>query len=354
MKTLKSKFRRKKNQPAEPTTRITNETVAEHREQILAGGRKFKYPVQYARHKLVINTIIISVVVISLAIFTAWWQLYPSQNTSPFFYRITQLTPLPVAEIDGYPVRYSNYLMKYRSSIHYIEQQRSISSIFEEGERQRAFYKRQALNEAIADAYAAKLADTKNIAVSDQEIAAFIKRHRESQRPVLSLKDYERVVLQDFFGWSLGEYRLDLKNALLRQKVSFAVDSDAQQRLQTIKTELAKPGALFEEVAGRLSEDEATKKSGGDVGFVPKNNQDENGLASAALSLKVGETSKVIEGTDGYFIVRLLEINDAQLRYGRIKVTLKIFNSSLADIRARGAVKEYINVPVATAEPIRQ
>ena len=33
--------------PAEAGGRITNETVAEHRERILSEARKFKYPLQY-------------------------------------------------------------------------------------------------------------------------------------------------------------------------------------------------------------------------------------------------------------------------------------------------------------------
>ena len=38
------------------------EKVEERREEVLTRGRKFKYPLQYAKHKLVINTIIIAVV----------------------------------------------------------------------------------------------------------------------------------------------------------------------------------------------------------------------------------------------------------------------------------------------------
>ena len=56
---MKKLRRKKRSAEAEQPSRITNETVAEHRERILAGGRRFKYPVQYARHRLVINTIII-------------------------------------------------------------------------------------------------------------------------------------------------------------------------------------------------------------------------------------------------------------------------------------------------------
>ena len=35
------------------------EKVEERREEVLARGRKFKYPLQYAKHRLVVNTIVI-------------------------------------------------------------------------------------------------------------------------------------------------------------------------------------------------------------------------------------------------------------------------------------------------------
>jgi predicted secreted protein len=66
-------------------SRITNETVAEHRERILAGGRRFKYPMQYARHRLVFTTIVITLVAFLLLLLVGWWQLYSVQNTSTFF-----------------------------------------------------------------------------------------------------------------------------------------------------------------------------------------------------------------------------------------------------------------------------
>jgi hypothetical protein len=57
---MKKIFKKKPKQKKELPTRITNDTVAEHREHVLAGGRKLKYPVQYTRSALVRNTIIIS------------------------------------------------------------------------------------------------------------------------------------------------------------------------------------------------------------------------------------------------------------------------------------------------------
>ena len=80
----KLKLRRDKPEPEAPS-RITNETVAEHREQVLAGGRRFKYPRQYARHKLVFNALIIIFVTLILAALIIWWQLYSVQTLQRSF-----------------------------------------------------------------------------------------------------------------------------------------------------------------------------------------------------------------------------------------------------------------------------
>ena len=97
----------KKNEPI-PSSRITSETVAQHRERILAGGRKFKYPIQYARHRLVINAILISVASIIVISVIGWWQLYIAQNTSEFMYRVVKVVPVPVAVVDGQSVLFSD------------------------------------------------------------------------------------------------------------------------------------------------------------------------------------------------------------------------------------------------------
>ena len=76
MKRIKDKIskRSKKAQDTAPE-RITNETVAEHREKILAGGRRFKYPHQYARTRLIRNTILVVVAAIVALAGLIWWQL---------------------------------------------------------------------------------------------------------------------------------------------------------------------------------------------------------------------------------------------------------------------------------------
>ena len=85
------KFGRK----AEPKPKhITNETVAEYREQILASGRKFKYPVQYTKRRLITNALIIGALALVIFCGVTYWALYSVKTTSTFFYRLTQVIPL--------------------------------------------------------------------------------------------------------------------------------------------------------------------------------------------------------------------------------------------------------------------
>lgn len=179
MKKLINKILKKKTENDSPL-RITNDTVAAHRERALAEGRRFKYPVQYARHHLVRNAIIISLVAVVMLLVFGWWRLYIAQDTNTFMYRVTRVLPLSVASVDGQSVPYSDYLMKYRSSIHYLEQKEQVNLNTDDGRRQADFIKEQAMQDSIADAYAVKLAKENKITVSDVELEAFLKQQRQS------------------------------------------------------------------------------------------------------------------------------------------------------------------------------
>ncbi len=52
------------------------EKVEERREEVLAHGRKFKYPLQYAKHRLMINTVIVALVALILMVVAGWAMLF--------------------------------------------------------------------------------------------------------------------------------------------------------------------------------------------------------------------------------------------------------------------------------------
>lgn len=344
MKRLIAKFRKKED---ESSLRITNETVAEHRERILAGGRRFKYPIQYARHRLVINAIIISVAAIVILAVVGWWQLYPAQNSSEFIYRVTTVLPLPVASVDGQPVLYSDYLMKYRSDIHYLEQKEQVSLKSDDGKRQSDYHKRQAMDDAIADAYATKLAKGLDLAVSGAEVESFLKLQRQSTDGDVSEQTYNASIL-DILGWTPDEYRHAVKNKLLRQKVANAIDKSASSQSGAVAAQLATGNTNLGAIVDQINTTRGPATSYGASGWVPKTNQD-GGLSAAAGTLKKLQISSAVKVTTSsgyfYYYVRLLDTNDTQISYDYIQIQLTEFTKRLADLKKDGKVTEYISIP---------
>ena len=347
MKKLLNKIRRKPT--AEETSRITTETIAAHRERILAGGRRFKYPVQYARHKLVINAIIITVATLLILVGVGYWQLYSAQNTSDFIYRVTRVLPLPVAVIDGQPVRYSDYLMKYRSSIHYLQDKERVNLKTEDGKRQSDFVKQQAMEDALADAYAMKLAKENNVTVSAAELETYLKQQRSSSDGDVSEATYDAVIL-DYYGWSPEEYRHAMETKLLRQKVTYEVDQKAKSVAEDISKRITAGSLDMKVIADEVTKASNTQVVYGALGFVPKSNQD-GGLAAAASKLQKGQISSIIKSAtgEGYYYVKLVDINDTQVNYEYVHVPLTAFSRQLDAAKDNKKVTEYIKVPEVTA-----
>lgn len=340
MKKLVNKLRRKPQQPDTAPARITNETVAEHREEILAGGRKFKYPVQYAKHKLVLNSILIGIGAVVLLIILCAYLLYFAQTSSKFMYRLTQLVPVPVASVDGQSVRYSDYLKKYRSDIFSLVQQEQINLKSADGKKQSEYYKRKELDAAVYSAYVHKVATQQKISVSRTEIDNYITSTVNTKS--ISLQAYEKTVLQNYFDWSLDEYRDVVRDELLERKVGFAIDTSARKRADT----LAKRATTedFAALATAESDDVVTKPNGGDVGVLSIENQDINGLIAAAKRLNEGQVSSPVQGTDGYYIIKLTKKTPETVHYSQIKVNITELDKRFEAVKKAGKVKEFISV----------
>lgn len=343
MKKLLHRFRKQNDLP--PSSRITSDTMAQHRERILAGGRRFKYPIQYARHKLVINAIIISVLALIIVMAVGWWQLYKAQNTSEFIYSITKVIPVPVADVEGQPVLYSDYLMKYLSSVHYLEQKEQVGLNTDNGKRQIEYIKQQSIRDANADAYALKLSKSLDISISDSELENFLKEQRQSSDGEISQQTYDAVIL-DYYGWSPAEYRHVTEGKLLRQKVAYAMDKDALKVVDSVKNALKKDSKInLKTLVTEISNQTGIKTLYGSSGWVLKTNQD-GGLSVEAAKLKKLQTSSVIKSTigEGYYFVRLLDNNSTKVKYEYIRIPLTAFTKALDNIIDSDKVKKYISI----------
>ncbi len=337
--------------PQEPAGRITTDTLAEHREQVLAGGRKFKYPVQYQRHRLVINTIIIGVAAVLILVGLGWYLLYPGQNSSEFMYRVTKVIPVPVAIVDGQQVTYSDYLMKYRSAVHYLVEKEQVDTKTEDGKRQLDYVRSQSMSDAVADAYSVKLARGLDIEVTDADLETFLKQQRQSSDGTEVSETTYNSVIQDYYGWSPDEYRDAMKSKLLRQKVAFAIDETALNTSKSIEERVKAGQNDLQKLAEELNTQKKDSVSYTAAAWVPKNNRD-GGLATAAAALQKGQISTAIQSTsgDGYYYVQLIDSNDSQVQYAYIHVPLSTFDEQLRAIEDNNKLTKFINVKDASEE----
>lgn len=322
-------------------TRITDGNIDEKREEVLARGKKFKYPFQYAKHKLIVNTVLIGVSAVLLAVFLGWLELYKFQDTGDVVYRLTRVLPVPVAEVDGEKVRYSDYLMLYRSSVAAIESQQGILSNSEEDQQMKAQYKVEAMDRAVSYSYALKLARELGIEVSDEMVNELMVEHRTVDGVERSEEAFAGII-KDNFGLSLDEYRRMLYLSLVEKEVSVSLDEEALALKLEIESILGNGSDDLAGIADSLGENVVYSETGG---MVEEMNLD-GGRASVAAGLELGEVSGgfVSKNGDGYYFVKLLDKADGQVNYASLWVPFSAFDKKLAEVEEEGKVKVYIEL----------
>lgn len=318
------------------------ERVDERRDEVLATGRKFKYPLQWTRHRIVINTILIAIFVIALVVVSTWLALYRFGMTDDLLFRITEIVPLPVATVNDESVRFSDYLMFYRSSMTSIERQSG--SQFESGsvEELRNEYKRAALNESEDYAYAVQLARENSITVSEEEVSTEFDRHLKIGGIDRSADGFVKI-LEDNFGLSRSEYERMLYLTIMKAKVEMHIDQAANQTAAKVEQLLAANGDNYQAVAEQLGNSIIYEETGG---LVDSKNID-GGRASEAMKLEPGQNSGkfVSMNGDGYYFVKLLNKTATEVNFVSIKVPFTEFNKRLSDLRTNGKIVEYIEIP---------
>lgn len=344
----KNLLKRKKKELPENSSRITNDTVAEHRERVLTGGRKFKYPHQYLRHKLVINAVLLTTLVLVIVGVTGWFQLYVAQNTSDFMYRVTRVLPVPVASVDGSAVRYSDYLMRYRSQELWLRNNGQLGLNPNDERQQLSFFKRSVLDDIERDVFAQKLADEQDIKITDQEIDAVVEEERSTATGKTSNEVFDASIL-DLLGYSPDEYRHIIRQALVRQRVAFRMDSSAQSTRDVVIDLLSKSkrnAGTLEVIASTLKK-QGLEVQYGESGLVPKNNRD-GGLTRAALKLSSDEVSEPVESTtrSGDFIsfVQRVSVDDKSISYRSLQIPLKEFEAKFQSLKNQQKIKEHITL----------
>lgn len=325
--------------------RITNETVAEHREEVLKGARKYKYPLEHSKHRIVIvSSVLLVAALIGFFVYTGL-SLYRYQSTSLFMYRVSQVLPLPVAKAGGRWVSYESYLFELRRVMHYYETQQQVDFTTDTGKRQLETYRPRALDQVIAFAYVKDLAAQNNIRVTEQEVNDAIAVLR-TQNQLAAGDDELEAVMQKFFGWSLGDLRRQLRDELLAQKVAAKLDTAAFSKAQNVVLQL-KNGADFAALVAQASDDANTKANGGqynDAAITMKSQEVPPQVVRELGKLQPGAVSGIITTPTSFEVVKLLSKENGAYKAAHIQITFSPIESFVQPLQKKNPPKKFIKV----------
>ncbi|HUB93499.1 MAG TPA: peptidylprolyl isomerase, partial [Verrucomicrobiae bacterium] len=308
--------------------RITNETVAEHREDVLRGARKYKYPLAHSKHRIVIiSTALIVAAVVSFFAYSTL-ALYKFQSSSGFIYRVTQVIPFPVAKAGSSFVAYENYLFELRRYEHYYQSQQQVDFSTQSGKDQLNSYKPKALNEVIQAAYVKQLAAANGVTVTDADLNAELTTlQAQNQSSVQELAD----VSNKFFGWSMNDLKRELTQELLAQKVAAKLDTAAQAQATSVLRQL-QGGANFATLAQQYS-NAPDKVNGGqyaDTSITVASTDVPSAVVRQLQTMQVGQVSGVIEAGATLEIVKLTANNAGKMQASHISFNLTPISAYVA------------------------
>lgn len=322
--------------------RITNETVAEHREDVLKGARKYKYPLQHSKHRIVIiSTALLIVAVVGFFAYSAL-ALYKFQSTSSFTYRITQVLPFPIARAGGHFVAYENYLFEMRRYKHYYQTQQQVDFSSKSGKGQLASYKSVAMDQVLQAAYVKQLAAKNHISISGADVTNELDAlQAQNQSSNQELAD----VTSKFFGWTLDDLKREISQELLAQKVAAKLDTATQSRAAGVLTQL-QGGADFSTIA-KAQSDAGDKVNGGqysDVTISPASTDVPPAVVRELQHMQIGQVSGVIEAGNTLEIVKLLSLNGGKIQAAHISFNLTPVSKYVAQYEKTHPKHVYITV----------
>lgn len=341
---LEAKAAKLEQEVREHLPKITNETVAEHREEVLSSARKYIYPLQHSKHKIVlITTTLFILALVGFFSFTTF-SLYKLKSYSSFLYGVTRVMPFPIAKAGSNFVAYENYLFELKHYIHYYQNVQKLDFKTESGQQQLSEFKKRALDKVVNDAYIKMLAKEKKVSVSDSEINDEIQVVKAQNRLGGSDRVFEDV-LKEYWGWTVNDFKRSLKQQLLAQKLLPELDTESVSKADAAKAELNN-GTSFADVAKKFSNDESSKNNGGEYGYpIEKANRDISPKVIDALyKLQPGQVSGVINTGETLEIVKNIEVQGEKVRAAHIVINFKDINNYINDMKEQRKASVFIKL----------
>ena len=202
--------------------------------------------------------------------------------------------------------------------------------------------KQRALDKVLNDAYVGELAAKNHVTVSSQQINDQITIDREENRLGDNQAELESV-LKTYYGWSLNDFKRELKTQLLAQNLVAKLDTATNLRAQNALDDLNK-GADFGTLASQVSDDATTKSNGGQYGFLisPNNVNVPPQVVSALLPLKVGQITGIINTGFSLEIDKKLGVQNNEIQAAHIVFNFQDINTYINPLKNQQKARVYI------------
>ncbi len=325
-------------------SKITEDTLPEHREEVLGSARKYIYPLKHSRHHFVRLSLGILVVAVVAFFVYVTLELYVFQSTSGFVYSISEVIPFPVAKAGPSWVSYYSYLFELRRNIHYYVTQQQANFSSTGGKAQLDSLKKEAMNQVILDAYVKQLATKNKVSVTSNEVNNEINLVRQENR-LGNSNEVLANVLKDYWGWTMNDFKQELQQELLQQAVVAKLDTSTNKKAESVYNQL-KSGADFGTLAQQYSDDTSTKNNGGQYSFAitPGTQSVAPQITAAVFALKPGQISKIIN--TGYALVILKSISKSgnSVQAADIQFNFQPITTYSDPLEKANPYREYISI----------
>jgi len=248
--------------------------------------------------------------------------------TKPIF----EILPYPVAVIDGNQIITTKTLIADAESVRHFYESQDFSSAglridfsTEEGKMRLKIKEKEVLDKLIENAVIEKIANEREIVVSEKDIKNEIAGLTDKNGSLEILEGN----LKKLYGWDLEQFRekVIIPQIYLKKTIEYYIKKeenkgDEWNRMQEAKKKITENGSNFCEIAGSYSDGE-TAGSCGEIGWFQRQSLEPE-IASVAFGMKVGEVSNVIKSSLGYHIILLDETKQSEKEGSKIsEVKLK-------------------------------
>ena len=152
-------------------------------------------------------------------------------------------------------------------------------------------------------------------------------------------------MLSEFWGWTVDDFRRELQQQLLSQKVVAKLDTATQASAQSALNQL-NSGVDFSKLAMQVSDDASTKANGGDYGFlIDASNRDiAPQVVNELFTLKASQYSGIINTGYALEIDKVIDIQGDKVHAAHIVFNFKPISSYTDPLKATQKAHDYITI----------